>query len=402
MTRLPRSRGLIAGLLLGALFTVLVGGTRESLRAQAGIATVRVQGVVFDSIGNRPLGGALVQLIELPPGRSAHTATSDSLGRFRMDSVTPGSYMAGFLDPLLDSIGIEAANEGVQVREGAPTRIALAVPSAQHVARAICGNGKAAAKSSNASSGDNAGMIVGHAREADTGALLPGTAVTLQWQTLDLGSGTAHTESHSLRATTVGEGWFAMCGIAADEYHLHAEHGRQQTGLLDIVVHPHEILRLSLLLASDSVLAPGDSAPRGRRDAFRNRPDTRQASARGCAGRGGWIDGEHDHGRAGCLQAFRAARRNAHGRSARTWLCARARASRALTLRGEHGVDRDVQTGGDAQCGHRVRQAEQARSRSHGLSRPEKSRLRPLHHATGDRSGERVQVPAICCDACRA
>ena len=116
---------------------------------QAGIATVRVQGVVFDSIGNRPLGGALVQLIDAAGARRAHGDVRFARP-FQMDSVRRAATRRSFLDPLLDSIGIEAANQGVQVREGAPPRIALAVPLAQHVARAICGNGKAAAKSSNA------------------------------------------------------------------------------------------------------------------------------------------------------------------------------------------------------------------------------------------------------------
>jgi hypothetical protein len=256
-----RSCGAITELLVGMAAIALLSGTGESLPAQSAASTTRVQGVVFDSIGNRPLRGAMVQLIELLPGRGAHSAVTDSAGRFEMDSVAPGSYMAGFFHPLLDSMGIEAANENVVVRDGAPTRIALGVPSAQQVARAICGT--ETGKSDHGSVGDDAGMIVGHVRDAGTDAPLPGTEVTLQWQTLDLGSGTAHTESHALRATTVGAGWFAMCGVAADEYHLHAEHGRLHTGLLDVVVHPHEILRLSLLLGAEGSVAPGDSGPGG-------------------------------------------------------------------------------------------------------------------------------------------
>ena len=263
MTRLPRNRGAISGLVLGAFAVVLMGGMRQSILAQTGAPTVRVQGVVFDSINTRPLGGAMVQLIELPPGRGAHTALSDSLGRFQMDSVSPGSYMAGFLHPLLDSIGIEAANENVQVLEGAPLRISLAVPSARHLARTICGNGKAAGKADHSGVDDSLGMIVGHVRDAGTGAALPGTAVTLQWQTLELGAGTAHTEQRSLRATTIGEGWFAMCGLQIGEYQLHAEHGHQETGLLDVAIHPRDIVRLSLVASSDTGAATGDSTSKG-------------------------------------------------------------------------------------------------------------------------------------------
>ena len=108
-----------------AVTMVLLCGMRASLPAQTGAAPARVQGVVFDSIANRPLAGAMVQLVELPPGHNAHTVITDSLGRFQMDSVRPGSYVAGFLHPLLDSIGIEAPDyrrPNAPAREGAPRR----------------------------------------------------------------------------------------------------------------------------------------------------------------------------------------------------------------------------------------------------------------------------------------
>lgn len=260
MARLSRTPATIIGLLFGAMAIVLLAGAAAPLRAQAADTSARVQGVVFDSVGNHPLGGAMVQLIELPPGHGARTAVTDSLGRFQMDSVRPGSYMAGFLHPLLDSIGIEAANYGVVVRSATQTRLALAVPSAQHVARAICGNRRTGTKTEHESAGDSLGMIVGHVRDANTGAPLEGAAVTLQWQVLVLATGAAHTESRTLRASTMGEGWFAMCGLTPDDYQLHAEHGRQVTGLLDVSVHPREIVRLSLLVASDSGTAATDAS----------------------------------------------------------------------------------------------------------------------------------------------
>src|SRR3954465_7482669 len=53
----------------------------------------RVQGEGYDSISHRPLDGALVQLAELPPGRSIYTATTDSTGRFQIDSAHAGNYL---------------------------------------------------------------------------------------------------------------------------------------------------------------------------------------------------------------------------------------------------------------------------------------------------------------------
>ena len=89
MARLSRTPAAIIGLPVGAIAIVLLAGAGASLRAQAADTSARVQGVVFDSVGNRPLGGAMVQLIELPPGHGARTAVTDSLGRFQMDSVRP-------------------------------------------------------------------------------------------------------------------------------------------------------------------------------------------------------------------------------------------------------------------------------------------------------------------------
>jgi hypothetical protein len=226
--------------------------------------TARVEGIVFDSLGKRPLSEATVQVIESSPGRHSYAAISDSLGHFRIDSVGPGSYIAGFLHPLLDSIGVMAPYDSIEVRAGATVSVALAVPSGRRLARAICGEDRAKDKAGRAGSADSVGMIVGHVRDASTGAPMPGTAVTLEWPTLVFGSGGPHTETRSLRATTTAEGWFAMCGLDANEYQLHAEHARQATGLIDVAIRPHDIARLSLLLGADATAVAADSASRGQ------------------------------------------------------------------------------------------------------------------------------------------
>jgi hypothetical protein len=252
-----RTRAIV---MIGAL--ALLSASGESLHAQT-TQPARVQGEVFDSIAHRPLAGAMVQLAELPPGRGVYSATTDSMGRFRMDSVHAGNYLIGFLHPLLDSIGITPPTDSISVRDGATANFALAIPSERRIARTICGGGQTDGRAARAGAGDSVGMIVGHVRDAKTGAPMPGTAVTLQWRTLIFGSGAPHTELRTLRATTMDEGWFAMCGLAVDAYQLHAEHGRQETGLLDVDIHPHEIVRLSLLLGGDTSRAPADSASRG-------------------------------------------------------------------------------------------------------------------------------------------
>ena len=242
------------GRLAACVAAVIICAQCLAAQASAAPASARVTGVVFDSLGNRPLSDATVQLIESPPGRHSYAAISDSLGRFAIDSVHAGNYIVGFLHPLLDTLGISAPYDSISVAERSEMRVALGVPAERMLADAICGE---AAKK------DSIGMIVGHVRDAVTGAPMAGSAVTLEWPTLVFGSGGPHTETRYLHVPTTGEGWFAMCGLSEDEYQLHAEKGSRSTGLIDVAIRSHDIARLSLLLGADPSAPAPDSASRG-------------------------------------------------------------------------------------------------------------------------------------------
>ncbi len=136
--------------------------TPAPARAQAG----GVDGVVFDSLRKRPLSGAIVQLIEAPPGHGAYAATTDSLGRFRMSDVQAGQYIIGILDPLLDTLGVLAPYRAVTVTGGAEARVSLAIPSAARLTTAICAPAHAARV---AKAADSTGTLVGHVFDATPG-----------------------------------------------------------------------------------------------------------------------------------------------------------------------------------------------------------------------------------------
>ncbi|MDQ2768676.1 MAG: Plug and carboxypeptidase regulatory-like domain-containing protein [Gemmatimonadota bacterium] len=218
-------------------------------------------GTVFDSLGDRPLIGATVQLLEAPPGRSSYSAITDAIGRFQIDSVRAGSYIAGFLHPLLDTLGVNAPYQNLTVAAGGTSRVTLAVPAEPRLARAICGDALGA--NDGTATKDSVGILVGHVRDANTGAPVSGSAVTLQWKELIFGSGGPHTETHELRASTTSEGWFALCGLIASDYQLHADRGARTTGLIDLDVHAREIARLSILLGADANAAVADTAAKG-------------------------------------------------------------------------------------------------------------------------------------------
>ena len=229
---------------LAFLAALMLSAAFGSPHAQTGGS--RMDGVVLDSVNRRPLAGATVQLVAAPPAHGSFGATTDSLGRFHIDGVRPGSYVAGFLHPLLDTLGVQAPYKSIVLGEG-DTHVTLAVPSAASLMSAVCG---ASAKRS--AGPDSIGMLVGHVRDASTGATIGGSAIVLDWPALVFGGGGARTEVRHLRARTNDDGWFAMCGLEADEYHVHAEQGARATGDIDIEVRPRAITRLSLVIGSDS------------------------------------------------------------------------------------------------------------------------------------------------------
>ena len=72
-----------------------------SLAAQSSVI-----GTVTDSVNHHPLAGAMIQLAN-DSAKIVKSATSDSLGGFRIDSLAPGSYIIGFFHPTLDSLGLD-------------------------------------------------------------------------------------------------------------------------------------------------------------------------------------------------------------------------------------------------------------------------------------------------------
>ena len=216
------------------------------LRAQA--AGARVDGIVYDSIYRRPLPNATVQIVSSPAGHGAYAAMSDSLGRFHIEDVQPGSYVAGFLHPRLDTLGILAATQSVVVSDG-PAHLSLAIPSVATITRAICATPVTSGKTSS----DSTGLLVGHVYDGVTGATLGASSIVLDMPTLVFDGKSTRSEVRHVRVHTNDEGWFAMCGLEADDYQAHAEHATRATGTVDITIGPRAITTISLVLGAEGV-----------------------------------------------------------------------------------------------------------------------------------------------------
>src|SRR6185503_13744829 len=113
---------LLAALLSGAM----------TLTAQT---PVTVRGVAYDSLRAAPLTEAFVTM---SGGSRAHSATTDTRGRFQFDSVVPGSYTLSMQHPAIDSLGFPGFARRV-VLSGKDEEVRIAVPSFATLWRAACG-----------------------------------------------------------------------------------------------------------------------------------------------------------------------------------------------------------------------------------------------------------------------
>ncbi|MEP7346873.1 MAG: carboxypeptidase-like regulatory domain-containing protein, partial [Gemmatimonadaceae bacterium] len=173
--------GVRAAVLLIAALAGRLNAQRETDRL------TRIEGRVLDRIGGGVLAGAKVQLapeIRTPEGR-VFGVQAESDGRYRIDSVSAGNYLATFSHPFLDSLGIEAPVVRVVVRSSDVLRLDLGTPPRDKIIRALCPAG---------SMGDSTALFLGHVRDARTGMPLPGASVRIRWTELVLGKGVVERE----------------------------------------------------------------------------------------------------------------------------------------------------------------------------------------------------------------
>ena len=82
-----------------------------------------------------------VQLVPAAtPWVAGRMTKSDSLGRFRVDSVPPGRYLFGFQHPRLDSLGLDGVTRTIDLDKAVRViRADLAVPSGRTFVSSLCG-----------------------------------------------------------------------------------------------------------------------------------------------------------------------------------------------------------------------------------------------------------------------
>jgi hypothetical protein len=171
----------------------------------------RIEGVVYDSVHHRPLAGTHVVAVGTG-ARSAvrGDATSDSLGRYHIDSLPLGQYIIGFESALLDSLEVNVSPREATVTPGAITQVKLAMPSAAKLRASLC-PGVLLSK--------DEGVVYGRVVSAESENPLPDVSVALQWRELQAWDSNDKKPAHIVAKDRLASvktddgGWYHACGV---------------------------------------------------------------------------------------------------------------------------------------------------------------------------------------------
>lgn len=163
-----------------------------------------LQGVALDSIHASALAGALIQV-----EGTARMALTDSLGRFLIDSIPPGSYRLMVDHAMLDTLGISLVTPPMEVSANMVTQTVIAVPSSDFLVALFCTPARRAL---------GPGALVGRVREPDSDVAAEGARVSFVWYDPDppgLPSNLRITKKvpRVREATVEADGTYRLCGL---------------------------------------------------------------------------------------------------------------------------------------------------------------------------------------------
>jgi hypothetical protein len=164
-----------------------------------------VVGVAIDSLHGSP--GPLVGAVVVVNGTSRH-ATTDDQGKFRIDSVPPGTYTLGLAHPGLDSIGLAVGSQGIPMPAGRYVVVRLATPSPRTAVGLLCPHEKMELGPS---------AVIGRVLDADTEGPDSGIRVVVYWTALEVSASLGVRRATKVReAHTDAGGLYRVCGVPSN------------------------------------------------------------------------------------------------------------------------------------------------------------------------------------------
>jgi hypothetical protein len=209
-----------------------------------------IVGVVFDSLHGRYLADAEV-IIE----GAAPRARTDSLGRFRVDSLPAGTYQVGVFHPLLDTLSIALATQPFRLSGDSVSIVALSVPPAATIIARSC-------SARPRTYGNSA--VIGQVIDPETLEPISGADISLAWVEFEVSTkGRVRMNRRVVHDTTGSTGRFSVCGLPSSmEASLQATRGNSETAQVTIALgeSPTELATRTLLLSSGDPSAKSGSA----------------------------------------------------------------------------------------------------------------------------------------------
>ena len=202
--------------------------------------TSRIVGIVIDSLHQSGLEGAEVIVSGL-----ATPVTTDSLGRFTVDSLVPGTYQVGVFHPLIESLGLTLASKPFNVGRDSTGVVSLAIPSVTTLASRYCGKEVTPA---------HPAVVAGRVVDPDSDVPVSGARISLAWVDMVVSKETGVVRTpHQLRADADSTGFFRFCGLPADlDAVVQGERSGISTGEVAISTHGSQLTFENLAIASSS------------------------------------------------------------------------------------------------------------------------------------------------------
>ncbi|HYU52033.1 MAG TPA: carboxypeptidase regulatory-like domain-containing protein [Gemmatimonadaceae bacterium] len=230
--------------------------TAPPTKAAALTGSAAIAGIVIDSLNGRYLSGADV-IIE----GAGKTVVTDSVGKFIVDSLPPGTYQVGVFHPLLDTLGISLATKPFHIGPDSSSFVVLAVPSAATIIRRAC--------PVNAPRAQGTSAVIGHVTDPESLEPVSGADVSIAWTQIEVSKqiGIRRTP-RVLRDSTDAQGAFKICGLPSS---MHATLQARKAGAVTAEIpislgeqEPELFARTLLLSRADSGAKTGNASVSGR------------------------------------------------------------------------------------------------------------------------------------------
>lgn len=239
-----------------ALTCLIPGAPLVAQQSQTG----RLEGTIAPWIASRSVHTSQVSVVKLESDASATiTATVDSSGRYRLDSLPAGRYLVQVSHPTLDSLDVTLPPSEAVIIAGQWTRADFSLPSGGELRDVVCPG---------LSLGPEKAVIAGRVIDAETRVPLAGADVIAAWTELaaDRNSKQIVSQGQQAVVTTGQAGEYRLCGIpAVKAIDLQVQHAGRASVSTRLSVTPAEgavVREFSLNVTSAPTIAALDSLDR--------------------------------------------------------------------------------------------------------------------------------------------